>query len=175
MVLNIDETSVSVRPAAKYTFAQEGSVQVPVVAHGDKKQLTVTLATSITADKLSAQLIYAGKTRACVPKEAVPGVHYSYSLNHWQNLDTTKDFLNSCVFPYFKKKREELGLGEKATGLIIWDIWWTHVHVDIVALCDANNVKMVIVPPGYTSDLQLLDLYVNHIFKKLYQKEFQNW
>jgi hypothetical protein len=175
MVVNIDETGINVRPSSRSTFAKEGSIQVPVVAHGDKKQLTTTLAVSVLGDKLPAQVIYGGKTSKCLPKEEVPGVHYSYSKNHWQDLDSTKDLLNSVVFPYFKKKRTELGLPTTSTGLIIWDIWHTHINEEIIRLCDANHVKMVIVTPGFTGELQLLDVAGNHLFKKNYRSQFQEW
>jgi hypothetical protein len=72
MVLNIDKTGLLVCPAGKSTFAQEGSVQVPIIAHGDKKQVTATLATSVACDKLPVQVIFAGKTTVACQKKLLP-------------------------------------------------------------------------------------------------------
>jgi hypothetical protein len=146
-----------------------------MLAHGDKKQLTITLAVSVTGEKLPAQIIFAGTTNACLPKEKTPGVHYSYTSNHWQSVDSTKDLLNSVIFPFFKNKREELGLPKNATGLLIWDIWHSHINEEVIKLCEENHVKLVIVTPGFTGDLQVLDICVNSVFKKAYNKEFQIW
>jgi len=85
-----------------------------------------------------------------------------------------KEFLRGVVFPFFTKKKLETA-SQNSWSMIIWDIWHTHINPEVVQLCKRNWVKIVIIPPNHTKDLQVLDLVANSVFKKNYRRQFRNW
>ena len=55
----------------------------------DKRQITALLAGTLSGHFLPAQLIYAGKTPACLPKvQFLSDWHVTFTPNHWSNEDT---------------------------------------------------------------------------------------
>lgn len=175
LVVAVDETGLNLTPSSGTTFHAKGDLQVPVKCFADKRQITATLGASADNLKLPIQLIFAGKTKLCLPQVVLKNVHYSYSANHWQTVDTTKDYLNNVIFPFLQNRRNELGLAKDQIGLIIWDIWHSHINEEIVELCTQNFLQMVIVPPGFTGELQLMDVIGNFLVKSNYKKEFRTW
>ena len=58
----------------------------------DKRQITVLLSCTMDGKLLPTQVIYAGKTPACLPKGDIPTDWYlTYSENHWENEHTCND------------------------------------------------------------------------------------
>lgn len=166
LVVNFDETGLELVPAGKRTFHTKGSVQVEIVGLDDKRQITAGLAASMAGEKLPMQLIFQGTTLKCLPTTKNPvNSRYYFSHNHWQTPETTLQYLEEVVFPFFIKKKEENGLPADQWSLLIWDIWYTHIHIDIRAACDKNFVKIAVVTPGFTSHLQVMDVAVNSTFK----------
>ena len=62
---------------------QKGKIHVEIIAFDDKWQITAVLCGSLSGDVLPLQLIYQGKTPACLPKVSFPeGWLISYRPNH---------------------------------------------------------------------------------------------
>ena len=177
LCVNGDETGLNLCPSSKRTFSQRGSIQVPISAFGDKRQITAFLLVNVLGEKLPGQLIFKGKTNASLPKVTPPKgwIFSKNEKNHWQNVETTIEVLINVIFPFFTKKRKEMGFSDNQHALLIWDIWYSHIDEKVRELCKQNFVTMIIVPPGYTGYLQILDLVGNHPFKSYYKKEFRKW
>jgi len=108
----------------------------------DKRQITATLAVNVTGEKLPGQLILQEKSKGCYPKVNPPaGWIYCHSLSHWQTIETTKEYLNKVIFPFFEQQKISLGLPLNTYSLIIWDIWHTHINADVIKLCQSKFIK----------------------------------
>lgn len=175
LVINFDETGIQLCPASTRTYHKRGDHQVEIIGLDDKRQLTCGLAASMTGVRLDIQLIFAGTTDRCHPTFELPGTNYFHSQSHWQDVTTTKGLLESIIIPFFRTKKQELGLPQTQWSLLLWDVWSSHIAEKTRALCDKNFIKMVIITPNFTKDLQVMDLVVNAQFKKLFRNEFCNW
>jgi len=165
LCINFDETGVYLTSRGNRTFHRVGDKQVPIYGLNDKRQVTVGLAVTVDGRKLSGQVIFKGKTQRALPKINTDWL-MCYSPNHWQKVDTTKQYLINVIFPYCKKTIQEIGGIWNQKSLLIWDIWCSHMNEEVIQLCEQNNVKMIIVPPNQTKDLQVLD--VNLFSKKIF-------
>ena len=66
----------------------KGSKQVEIVGMSDKRQITAIFCGALSGDFLPPQLIYQGKTTACLPRYNFPNDwHVTYTPNHWSNED----------------------------------------------------------------------------------------
>ena len=79
-------------------MAEEGAKQVELIGKDDKRQLTAVLAGSMSGKFLPPQLIYQGKTTRCLPYYEFPSDwHITFSVNHWSNEDTMKEYIDHII------------------------------------------------------------------------------
>ena len=98
LIINLDQTDLSVVPASDWTMTVKGAKRVEAVGINGKRQLTAVLAGSLAGDFLPPQIIYQGKAPRCLPMYNFPEKwHVIYSINHWSNVDTMKECFNTSV------------------------------------------------------------------------------
>ena len=56
-----------------------------------------------------------------------------------------------------------------------WDVFYTHIGLEVIEHLLQNNVHVVIVPPNMTDDLQQMDKGVNAPFKAMLKRRFVEW
>ena len=67
--------------------------------------LTVTASGKL----LPVQIIYEGKTLACIPKITIPSDwHVTYTANHWANEGTVLGNIYNIILPYIVDTHKEL-------------------------------------------------------------------
>ena len=89
LIINWDQTGIKYVPVANWTFEEKGAKRVEITGMDDKRQITVLLLCSMDGKLLPTQVIYAGKTPACLPNCDYPPEWYlTYSENHWSNEQT---------------------------------------------------------------------------------------
>ena len=148
LILNWDHTGLNYVPSSSWTLEEKGAQKVPIVAIEDKRQLTAVFACSLAGDFLPPQIIYAGKTPACLPKAPFPSDwHITYTHNHWANEATMMDYVRSIFFPYLTAARKELKLSSDFPALAIFDHFKGQMTESFLDFMEANNVIVVEVPP----------------------------
>lgn len=176
LVINFDQTGLNIVPASEWTMEARGAKRVEVVGKDDKRQLTAVLAGTLTGDFLPPQVIYQGKTPRCLPKYDFPEKwHVTYSVNHWSNEDTMKEYVDNVLIQYVTEKRRSLGLATDYPALIIFDNFKAQCTPAVLTQLDQNNFNVVLVPPNCTDRLQPLDVSVNKAVKNQLRAEFQGW
>ena len=176
MVINWDHTAINYVPVSSWTMEKEGSKKVEIVAKDDKRQITAVFGCSMAGDFLPVQLLYQGKTTRSLPHFQFPeDWHVMSTPNHWANEDTTKLYIEKIIFPYLRKKREELRLSSEHPALLLFDNFKAQCTETILKYLDSNNINVVLVPPNCTDQLQPLDLSVNRSAKEFLRNEFQEW
>ena len=68
LILNWDHTGINYVPTSSWTLQTKGATKVPITAIDDKRQITAVFTCSARGDFLPPQLIYAGKTPACLQR-----------------------------------------------------------------------------------------------------------
>jgi len=72
LIINFNQTGLKYVPVGDWTMAKEGSKSVPITGLEDKHQITAVFAGTLSGMFLPPQLIYQGKTKACLPKVDFP-------------------------------------------------------------------------------------------------------
>ena len=150
---------------------------MPIAAIDDKRQITAVFTCSVRGDFLPPQLIYAGKTPACLPKTVKFPVDWyvMYTPNHWANESTMLKYIHTILIPYLHKTRQEYGLPSTHPALVIFDQFKGQLTDTFLQVLESNNIVVAKVPPHCTGRLQPLDLSINKPVKDILRSKFQSW
>ena len=125
---------------------------------------------------LPFQLIYQGKTKACLPQYKFPSDwDITFTPNHWSNEEKMKEYLEKIIIPYIRQTRMELKLSPDYPVLAIFDVFKGQVTKDIFSKLEENNIHIVKVPANCTDRLQPMDLSINKAVKEFMRGKFQMW
>lgn len=176
LVINWDQTGLKYVPVSDWTFAEKGSKRVEIAGLDDKRQITVLLTCTLSGKLLPTQVIYAGKTPACLPKVTYPKDWYlTYTENHWSNEQTMLGYLHNILIPYVEATRVELKLSKTHSCLVLFDSFKGQTTDNFFKVLEENNILIVEVPPNCTDRLQPLDLAVNKPLKDQMKRQFHHW
>ena len=176
LILNWDHTAINIVPVSSWTMNQKGEKRVEIVGLDDKRQITAVLCGALSGEILPFQLIYQGKTSACLPKVKLPKDWLlSFTPNHWPNEDKTEEYIHSVLLPYLEKKGAELGLSNTFPVVVLFDASKGQTTERIYQLLEANNVYTISVPANCADKLQPMDLSINKILKDFMKKECNEW
>ena len=125
MIVNWDQTGINVVPASTWTMAEKGSSRVPIAGLGDKRQITVTVAITMSGQMLPLQIFYTGKTERCHPSYSFPeGFDIWHTPNHWTNSDTT--IIKFVIVPYVSSVWERMELRPDYPAVVLYDAFKGH-------------------------------------------------
>lgn len=178
MIINWDQSGISVVPTSEWTLEEEGATQVGVVGLEDKRQITALFASTMSGDLLPPQLIYEGKTSLSHPKfNFPPEWNISHTPSHWSNSQSMIEYVEKVIIPYVEKMRQELLLPLDQEALVIFDVFKAHRNEQLYDLLKRNKIEFVFVPANCTSMLQPLDAdgSVNGAFKIALRQKFIDW
>lgn len=177
LVINIDQTGVSIVPTSKYTMAPRGSKQVSVLGIDDKRQITALLGSNCAGTLLPPQLIYGGKTDMCHPAFTFPREwDITHSPSHWSTEQTMLRYVRRVLVPFIDKIRfYQLDRPVHQRALVIMDLFAAHRCDSVLEALKAEHVEVVYVPGGCTGELQPLDVAGNGTFKAHLKREFGRW
>ena len=129
LVINLDQTVVKYTPVSSWTLEKKGAKCVEIIGTDDKRQITATVAGTMSGELLPTQLIYGGKTPAYLPK-----VNFStkwskkFTPNHWANEDTVLSYIYNILLLYISKVHKDLHLPTSHAALLIID----HLRVNLL-------------------------------------------
>ena len=157
-------------------MAQKGSKRIELIGLGDKRQITAVVCGTLSGDFLPLQLIYAGKTTACLPNAKFPKDWLlSYIPNHWSNEDKTKEYIQSVIIPYVQRKRKELSLAVTFPALAVFDVFKGQTTDAVFRMLRDNHIYVISIPANCTDKLQPMDLSVNKALKQSMKQQFSQW
>ena len=176
LIINWDHTGINYVPISKWTMEKEGTKRIEIAGVDDKRQFTAVFAGAMSGEFLPVQLIYQGKTKACLPKVKFPdGWDVTCSPTHWSNECLTKDYNLKILVPYVEDKRAKLKLSDNHRALAIADKFKGQCTPDVIALLETHNIDIIFVPPNCTDRLQPMDLSINKSAKDFLKQQFQLW
>ena len=175
LVINWDQAGVKLIPSQSWTMEEQGSTRVEIAGINDKRQITLTLAGSMSGELLPLQLLYQGKTTRCHPQYSYPTeFDVWHTPNHWANEETTLRFITNIILPYVKAVRAKNNTPDQG-ALVIFDVFKGHMCPAVQTLLEENHIFRVVVPNNCTDLLQPLDLSVNKPFKDKLRRGFSEW
>lgn len=110
LIINWDQTGCQLIPGKDWTMDQRGAQKVNITGLDDRRQITLLLAINKSGSLLSPQLIYAGKSDRCLPKDVdfPSSWDMSYTESHWSKEETMVRFVENIIIPYVNGIRESL-------------------------------------------------------------------
>ena len=109
LVINWDQTAIKFVPVSNWTQQVKGTKRVEIASTDDKRQITATLTVTASGEMLPAQIIYVGKTPACLPSvEFHKAWHITFTPNYWANEDTMAAYIYNILLPYITSTRKNL-------------------------------------------------------------------
>ena len=176
-IFNMDQTPLGQTSASKVSFAPRGSKKVPIANIDDKRMITGTFCVSLKGDILPLQLIYAGKTDLCHPKNVKfpKGFQVTHTENHWSNGTVHMEYLKKNIFPYIENIRKSLSVGKDQKALLIFDIFKGQTTGAVPQLLKENHCLSVKVPANHRDLFQPLGLTVNKPAKAFVSNKYQQW
>ena len=109
-------------------------------------QITAVFCAALSGELLPLQLIYQGKTAACLPRSAFPSEwNVTYTPNYWSNEQKTMEHIHKIILPYVEAKCKAHGRPNQ-TALVIFDEFKGQVTDDVYNLLDNHNIQVVKVP-----------------------------
>ena len=111
LIINLDQTGLKYVPFDDWTRVMQGSKSVPISGLGDKRLITTIFAGTLSGMFLLPQLIYAGKTKPCLPKVDFPqGWDITCTPNHWANEESIKRYIKTIIVQYIEKTKQDMKL-----------------------------------------------------------------
>ena len=103
--------------------------------------ITATFAVYAVGDFLPMQLIYAGKTKRCLPKFDFPR---SFNVNLLKitdqtNMEKSVEHFEKIIFPFFQKTKEEYNYPKEQMPLVIMDICKGQDNNVLKELCEKKT------------------------------------
>ena len=174
LVLNSDQTSSSYVSVGKSTMHDCGANSVPIQGLKDKRNITLTFVVSLSGEFLPMQIIYAGKSKASLPRGFIFPKGFSLSQNpqHWSNETETLKLIDEIINPYVINKRKDLGLASTQKALVIWDVFKGQMTNVVKQKLELLDMEFVAVLANMIHFFQPLDLTVNGAAKSFAKKEF---
>ena len=78
--------------------------------------------------------------------------------------------------PYIQRIRRQLGVSDRETALVIFDMHRTNIkNAEFYTILSRNNILWSVVPASMTDELQPMDQLVNRKIKEGLRKEFDTY
>ena len=98
LVVNWDQTGISIVSGSSWTMTPSGSRRVEIVGMGDKSR--------VTQWRFFTTTINLYWKNSCVPAKwyhCSADWHIAHTKNNWANESTTKDYITKVIVPYIEK------------------------------------------------------------------------
>ncbi len=174
-VYNADETNMYFSPQPTSTYAPRGSRTVSIKGADSSSRCTVMLGASMTGKKLPPFLIFRGKNertghikRELAKRDGYPDdMEYGVQQKAWMDEALMLEWMEKIWQP-------ETQHSNKVTYLIL-DEHRAHLTSAVRKAFADCNTEVDIIPGGYTSKLQPMDVGLNKPFKGYVSDNFTDW
>ena len=176
LIFNWDQTGISIVPGSTWTMELKGSKRVEITGISDKRQITAVFCGTMAGEFLPPQLIYQGKTTACLPRYNFPSDwHVTFTPNHWSNEVKVMEYIKKIIIPFVEQKRKDLKLPPDQPALALFDVFKGQQTEEVATLLEENNILLVPIPANCTDHLQPMDLSINKAAKEFMRSRFREW
>ncbi|XP_072769637.1 pogo transposable element with KRAB domain [Nerophis lumbriciformis] len=167
-ITNMDEVPLTFDFPVDRTVERPGTSSASVRSTwNEKSSFTVVLGCQANGQKLPPMVIFKEKT---LPKEKFPaGVVIKANTKGWMDEDKMSDWLTEVYV-----KRPD-GFLHKSPSLLICDSMRAHLTDTVKTQMKQTNSELVIIPGGFTKELQPLDIGVNRAFKVKLRAAWEHW
>ncbi|XP_065642657.1 jerky protein homolog-like [Hydra vulgaris] len=172
-IINYDETNLSDDPKSKQMIFRKGTKHAERVINTSKSSVSIMFACTADGIFLPPYTVYKAERLMDTWILGGPiGARYNRTKSGWFDGNCFKDWMQTLVVPYFRH------VDNNTPKLLIGDNLACHLSIDVIEICETNNIRMVFLPPNSTHLLQPLDLAVYGPMKSTWRKiitEYGKW
>ncbi|XP_022187493.2 uncharacterized protein LOC111046286 [Nilaparvata lugens] len=167
-IINYDETNFTDDPGNVKVIVKRGSKHTERILDTSKTSISVMFAGAGDGTMLPPYVIYKAKHLYPTWVENGPdGVCFNRNTSGWMDLEMFEEWFQRIILPYARKLTGEIAL--------IGDNLSSHISLEVVRMCEENNIKFVLLPPNSTHICQPLDVAFFHPIKNAWRKVLGSW
>ncbi|KAK8761078.1 hypothetical protein V5799_027655 [Amblyomma americanum] len=167
-IWNYDETNVQDDPGSQKVITRRGA-KYPEKIQNASRACTSIMACGSAAGELAPLYVNykAEKLWSTWTENGPKGARYNRTKSGWFDHQVFEDWFMSLMLPILKKQD-----GPKA---LIGDNLSSHISLEVLRLCEENNVKFIAFPPNAIHLLQPLDVAVFRSLKIIWRSLLAEW
>ncbi|XP_065664792.1 uncharacterized protein LOC136086420 [Hydra vulgaris] len=164
-IINYDETNLSDDPKSKQMIFRKGTKHAERVINTSKSSVSIMFACSADGVFLPPYTVYKAERLMGTWILGGPmGARYNRTKSGWFDSHCFIDWMQTLVILYFRH------VDNDAPKILIGDNLACHLSIEVIEICEVNNIMMVFLPPNSTHLLQPLDLAVYRPMKSTCRK-----
>lgn len=167
-IYNFDETNMTDDPGRKKVICRRGSKYPERIMNSTKSSTTVMFCANAAGQAVPPYIIYkAEHLWSTWTENGPPGSRYNRTKHGWMDLATFEEWFSSHMLPILKK--------QEGTKIMIGDNLTSHLSLNVVRLCEENNICFVCLPPNSSHLTQPLDVAYFRPLKMKWRETLSLW
>lgn len=169
-ILNYDETNLTDDPKTKMMIFRKATKHPERIMNTTKSSTSIMFAITASGTSLPTFVVYKAQRVQDAWKDGGPlSTKYSCSKSGWFDSEIFVDWFKRVVLPWAARR------GRDATKVVIGDNLASHMSLEVVTMCEDNNIRFSFLPPNSTHLLQPLDVVVFAPLKSAWRKILTDW
>jgi hypothetical protein len=167
-IYNYDETCMSDDPGRSKIICRRGCKYPERVINSTKSNVTVMFCGNAAGTSIPPYVIYKSEHLWSTWAENGPaGARYNRSKNGWIDLAIFEEWFTTHLLPVLKK--------QKGKKIVIGDNLSSHLSLNVVKLCEDNDIRFVCLPPNSSHLTQPLDVAYFRPLKSKWRDILTKW
>lgn len=167
-IWNYDETNLVDDPGSKKVLTKRGTKYPETIRNASKACTSIMFCGNAEGQLAPLYVNYKSEKLWSTWTENGPtGARYNRTKSGWFDHQSFEDWFTSLLLPILKK--------QTGTKVIIGDNLSSHINLEVLNLCQANNIKFIALPPNSTHLLQPLDVAYFRSMKGMWRKVLDEW
>lgn len=167
-IFNYDETNFVDDPGKKLVVVKRGTKHPEVIKDTSKTSISVMFCVSADGKMLPPYTVYKAKHMYPTWVEGgVEGACYNRNDSGWFDMPIFEDWFFKCFLPTCRYL--------KGPKVMIGDNLSSHISLEVIQLCEKNNIRFILLPPNATHLCQPLDVAVFRPIKRSWRMLLDDW
>jgi hypothetical protein len=165
---NFDETNLTDDPGQKRVLTKRGTKYPERIMNSSKSAISLMFCGNADGEVLPPYVVYKAEALWTTWTEGGPkGARYNRTKSGWFDAVTFEDWFMSLFLPCLRKQE-----GQK---VVISDNLSSHINLNILRVCEQNNIRFIALPPNSTHLTQPLDVAYFRPMKIAWRKVMSEW
>lgn len=168
-IWNYDETNLTDDPGNKRVITKRGVKYPERIINSTKTATSLMFCGNAQGEILPPYVVYKAESMWSTWTENGPaGTRYNRSKSGWFDAQCFEDWFRSLLLPRLKKSHP-------GRNVLIGDNLSSHINLEVLQLCEQNDVAFVALPPNSTHLTQPLDVAYFRPMKVAWRKILTDW
>lgn len=167
-IWNYDETCLVDDPGSVKVLVRRGTKYPEIIRNSSKASTSIMVCGSAAGELAPVYVVYKAENMWETWTENGPtGARYNRTKSGWFDTRCFEDWFQFTMLPILKKQT-----GKK---VLVGDNLSSHINLEVMAECEANNIAFICLPPNATHLLQPLDVAYFRPMKIAWRSTLNEW